>query len=378
MQSARVGTRTEKASTQGAGVEDQVASIAAAMSSAVYAPSTWPDALEALAKATGGWGGQLLGVRAGTLLFDHSGGIAPEVISEFEASGGADPAVNPRVKAVLERRGLLSEPDFIDEADRRRHPYYADFLTKVEAPFFGGASAAIGRDALGLLATLRTAKQGLPDSEQRALFDALLPHTVAAMRLQVALEEQAEKLVIGAFEAVSKAAILCDERGVIAAVTPAAEACLAEGAFVAQRSGALSAPNPGDDALLQEAIRAAAGAAGPVGGHGLLIRGRDGAGFIGAQVSALPRRPGWFGVSARVLVLLTERASSVEPALVRGAGLTPAESAVVQLLRRGASPREVARLRAASLSTVRSQMKAAYAKLGVNRLGQLIALLPEF
>jgi len=359
-------------------VEDQVASVAAAVASAVYAPSTWPEALEALARVTGAWGAHILAVRSGVLLFDHAGAIAPEVVAAFDAGGGADPAVNPRAKAVFSSSGMVSEPDFIDEADRRRHPYYADFLEKIECPFFAGIGGRIGRDAVGVLATPRTTSQGPPEVEQRRIFEGLWTHTLAAMRMQVALEQQAEKLVIGAFEAVSKAAILCDERGMVAAVTPMAEACLAEGVFVTQRFGVLAAPNPGDDVLLQEAIRAAGGGAGPVGGHNLLIRGRDGPGFIGAQVSALPQRSGWFGVSARVLVLLTERASSAEPALVRGAGLTPAESAVVQLLRRGASPQEIAELRHASLSTVRSQMKSAYAKLGVNRLGQLIALLPEF
>jgi DNA-binding CsgD family transcriptional regulator len=52
-------------------------------------------------------------------------------------------------------------------------------------------------------------------------------------------------------------------------------------------------------------------------------------------------------------------------------GLSHAETAVVRELLEGRSPREIARLRAASVHTVRNQIRSVHKKLGVSNISEL-------
>lgn len=52
-------------------------------------------------------------------------------------------------------------------------------------------------------------------------------------------------------------------------------------------------------------------------------------------------------------------------------GLSEAEAAVVRELLEGRSPREIARLRAVSVHTVRNQIRSVHRKLGVSNISEL-------
>ena len=96
------------------------------------------------------------------------------------------------------------------------------------------------------------------------------------------------------------------------------------------------------------------------------------------DVVPLPQRPHGFGYDPRALVVVrgTDRAPEHAKQLLRTAfRLTEAEAEVAMLLADGLLPEAIAASRGVSLGTVRTQIKAMHAKLGVHRRGELIAYL---
>ena len=82
--------------------------------------------------------------------------------------------------------------------------------------------------------------------------------------------------------------------------------------------------------------------------------------------------------SAQAVLLLHDpaRRNPALPAqLMEVYGLSPAEAQVAVALADGQSPADIARHRAASINTVRSQLASAMAKTAVSRQADLVALV---
>ena len=58
-------------------------------------------------------------------------------------------------------------------------------------------------------------------------------------------------------------------------------------------------------------------------------------------------------------------------------GLWPAEGRVATAIAEGASPEEVARSRRVSLTTVRTQLRGVFEKMGVRRQSEMVRMLLE-
>jgi DNA-binding CsgD family transcriptional regulator len=140
------------------------------------------------------------------------------------------------------------------------------------------------------------------------------------------------------------------------------------------RGGRLEARLPKDDALLTAAIGKAAGAIEPVA-SALFVHGSDGRAYelsIAAVSSNLQQR--------QVVIVLTDpdaRDLTLQGRLRVLYGLTPAEADIAIRLSEGASIEQLSDERSVSITTLRGQVKTAFAKLDCSRQSQLVAIVKQ-
>lgn len=299
--------------------EEQWLAVTDAFHNAALDGDGWDGALEGLARASGSQGGQLicLGENAAVPI-NIMTGIDPVFHEDFIACGGGDPQINPRVGAGMKAPVLqvLAESDFITPEE------FED----------GGAAIVSGTlDALGI------------------------------------------------------AAFVCDRAGVVRALTPSAEALVRSERGLQLRLGRLQALDPAQSRALNDAIGAAAVGQtrpGPSLHRTLVVRAEPGdLSPLVLDVIALPRRAYEFGFAPRVLVVARGRKTSDAQmiAVLRTTyDLTAAEAEVALQLCKGQSPATIAAARAVAVGTVRLQIKAVMAKVGVSRQAELVARLKQF
>lgn len=347
---------------------------------------SWYDALSALAKVTGSRSGQLIGVGSPDAVpFNLVTDVAPEWGRDFVASGGGDPQRNPLIGAALMTPvlGVITTAEFLPPEARRRNEFMQwqesryEFRTGCLTPLIKAPDMHVG------IGVLRTKSQGDIDPRQKAIFASLTPHVRAAVRTQIALEHQGATLISGAMEAMAQAVFICNARGAVKAMTPAAEALVSAGDALQLVNGMLGSSSAVETRALADAITVAArgdmrpGA--PVS-QTVLIRSRlDGPLLL--EVVPLPRRDHAFGFEPRALVIVRgakPAAARIKELLQSVYQLTAAEAEIALALVEGEAPKGIAFKRGVTVDTVRGQIRSIYAKVGVNRLNELTARVNAF
>jgi len=347
----------------------------------------WYAALDALARATGSRAGELIGLgSANTVPFNWVTDLGPEWVKDFIAVGGGDPAVNPFVRAgaplpVLEVR---SSEEFITAGERRSDRFLNEHVGRYDIPHVCLTPLVKDSGMLVGLAVMRSASQGEIPRAERDTFASIAPHVRAAVLTQMALEHQGAALVRSAMEALSLPVFVCDGKGRVRALTPAAEGLVTNGSGLRLAQGRLHGSTLAETKALSDAIdRAVLGLTRPGAplAQTVVVRAKDGSAPLALEVVALPRRAFEFGFGARVLVVAPRREAQGarrQVILRAGYGLTGAEADVALELGNGKTPERIAQERGVALGTVRAQIKAVYAKLHVNRQVELTAKLNQF
>lgn len=360
--------------------DDGWLSVADAFNAAGTGAGSWYDALNALAEVTGSRSSQLVGVGSSNAVpFNVVTGVPSEWERDFAASGGGDPQRNPIIGAALATPELnvVTTAQFLPAEVRRRNEFmqwqerHYELRTACLTPLIKDADMHVG------IAVLRTNKQGEIGARQRAVFASIAPHIRAAVRAQIAMEHQGAPLIAGAMEALSQAVFVCDARGTVKAMSPAAEA-LVLGGDLRLKNGVLGSSVAVESRALREAIAVAVrgvlrpGA--PAASSVLVTRGMDVPLMV--EVVPLPRRDFSFGFEPRALVVA--RGTKPAPARIKELlrmtyELTATEAEIVSALVGGEAPKTLAYKRGVAVGTVRSQIRSIYAKVGVTRLSELIA-----
>jgi len=209
---------------------------------------------------------------------------------------------------------------------------------------------------------------------------AYIRHTRGPGPLQLELrafnlaDSQGTALIEAMLAALGLAAFICDGRGAVRGMTPAAAQALERGRL-RLAEGRLMAPPGFDVAEMEAAITQAASAEAPAA---RIVVNRDRLEPAAAQVLDVIALPQQRPFEPRVVVVLRGRlpgTAELEAILARAFGLTAAEAEVAARLARGERREAIAAARRASLQTVRSQIKSIFSKLGVTREPQLVALL---
>jgi len=346
---------------------------------APYDPRLWTEALALIARAGGGWAGQLVGIAGGVPTFNVTSGFTDEANAKLEAYGGYDPARNPRMAIAFRRPSprVFGEDEFSTEAYRRSSPLFQEVFRAFDA-CFGAYAKMPARGAAGAVLTVaRSQRQGPAQRGDLDRLERLLPHIEASVRLQIAIEAQGAAMAAGVLGAVSIAAFFCDASGRLIAATPAGDAALATARHLRVRRGRLEACDRASDAELQAGLRRALGrdlspALSPIAMA--VLRASEGRPAV-ADIAPVPAPPNSFRSGAVAMISLgaSRPRSDARGLLRRAYGFTAAEAAVAESVARGERLGRIAERRGASIETVRNQLKAAFAKAGVESQIELAA-----
>jgi DNA-binding CsgD family transcriptional regulator len=328
-------------------------------------PGRWPDVLQRLGDQFGARGGLIqVGVEG-----RHRWVSSPEVVGIMEAfEAGGYHLGNPRIERALQRRdpGFMIDHDMMSHEAMAALPMFRDLLWPRG---WNVAAGTIIESSTG--EGIAMSLEGLPDEATArwaaSQMNGLRPAIARAIVLSQRLDIERAQTTVNALRLV----------GLPAAVTTADGRLLAANADFEALEPEIFRVSRGKLILVgaSEAAVAAAranGASIPVCGeldrrvvHVAPIRGRARDVFTGGQALFVAAPVG--GVSPLAPDLL-------------GAlfDLTPAEARVARHVAAGGLLEEMARARGASMNTLRSQLKAAMAKAGVNRQLELALLLATF
>lgn len=213
-----------------------------------------------------------------------------------------------------------------------------------------------------------------------AAFRALMPAARAAVRLRTALESVRVTGMMQSLDALGSAALLLDGRGRVIQASRAAEALLARGNALTVRAGRLVAADDDSGAVFARRLATALARARqcqPVTVDPVPLPARDGVAGLMVELQPLPVEREMFGTGAVLLALLKPWCddAALMATLRSHLGLTGAETEIALRLMSGEAPLAIARARGVAIATVRSQVQAVYAKLGVHHQTGLVARL---
>lgn len=363
-------------------MDGRILQLADGFADAAVDPSRWMDALQALAEATGSARGQLIGIGGDAAVpFNWVNDFPQHAFDEFVAMDGGSPLVNPRVAAALGSPVLAvrSEADYREVRPLLASDIYLDFCRDYDLPH--GCQTKLFESDGGLvgLAMLRREADGETEAQDRALFAAVAPYVRSAVRMQMALEKDAPRLVAGALDQVAAAVFICARDGQVLARTQAAQAIVDAGRLAISAGTLRLAHRAEQDSLVKAIARHGAPIPAPL--ETLTVQTGTAAALpLLLDIVALPRGPWTIDRSPRVLVIARGAGQwhSSAPAVLQALfALSPAEADVALRLARGQPRTEIAGERSASLETVRSQIKLIFAKLGIAREVELVAMLGQ-
>lgn len=133
------------------------------------------------------------------------------------------------------------------EEERRRLPFYSEFLERRDMSILVGIGFRVG-DQVWSLSGARSARQGMPSEKDRALLDRTQPHLRRIVRLAAMMAESRRRGAMDALSALGEAAVCVDRWGRAVQMTRGAVALMGNGVSV--RNGRLRF----DDAEAEHAV----------------------------------------------------------------------------------------------------------------------------
>lgn len=372
--------------------QDSLLDLVGAIHAAAADPdsSRWPQALARLGDALGGSGVIITDhVLPGTIADLACVRVAPEVPDYI--MGRLQGPANPLVSGLptLPQQVVLALDQVIAPDRLHRSPIYAPLYSLLQQLGLHHLLAAVldRSDGRALALSLsRHAARGPFTAEETSLLGRVLPHLAGAalVRRRLAGLLAAAEAPRDALELLDRGVILLDAAGRMAHANAVAANVLARrDGLAVDRAGCLVGARSDDTARLRRLIRAAAvagaGAGLEAGGVATLPRpqGRAyvvqvlplaGATDLAASVPYLACRP----EAALLLADPDARPAPPEHRLRQAYGLTRAEAALAARLVDGLSLAEAAGVLGIGRNTAKTQLKAVFAKLEVERQTALV------
>lgn len=276
---------------------------------APFRPNGWATAMQHLADVTRTRVAQLIGVGGPLQLplnllteqpHDPHGHISNPLLY--------GPA-NWRINTTKRPMTLEHEPHYNAYRERRGVSFYDDAVSDLDLPF--GCQSALLMDSRGIVGVslLRSSREGPCDAGVLDAFAYLTRQAQRAMRVHLALGEEASELMLGGLVGQPEATLLLDRYGNVCAMTQAAEALFDRAGDLQLDGHALRLADPAEDRALAAAFHrllASDGVRGPV--------------LHVCRIGCCPAQPGgrWRIVVARV------------PAVAHGFGFEPQLAVTVQ------------------------------------------------
>lgn len=357
-----------------------ILSVIDTLYAAALEPERWEEALAAVSEAVGAIGTSIIPVGGG------GGSIASRSLFDanmaYQQTWWRHDTPTSRILSRGLKPGAVGTDRLVmDEDEVKRDPFYQEFLRTYGIGSSLAALTPLGSGGLFSIAAQRSFNKDPYQREDVAVMATLSPHIGRALSVAMALTE-ARRMASDLAEAVERLAwgvILLDADGRARQVNATAIGLLGDGFAITHQRPRASLR--GDDARLQAAIKAALPESLLPMGGGVLIRRPSGGAPLYAEVVPIRSRPDSlevlsFGAGGAMLLIrsLAGETKSLAQHL-RTLGLTPAEARLAEAVGSGATLRAAADAHGIAYETARTHLRAVFAKLGIQRQADLVALV---
>lgn len=337
--------------------------------------STWCDLLGRVSEACGRQRGILMmwdaqQPYAQIALFHQNEASAAEAYSrEFYKVDPTGPAMEHRDQGVWYHDYLELGPERMS-----RSPYYQEFKRPHGMRGVSCLKLQHNENHSAYLSLLSNQDARDPHPDQQRMLDRITPHLVRASQMAnvvegLKLQLQTRQLLQ---EQHATPLWLVNGEGRVLFCNTAAEQRLGEPGFLLrQRNDRLSLNLPRMELLTL--MRQACGRAGPARPGWLRLPGAESVQLLVTPVKAEARFNLIHQQPLALVALLDGRPRA--QLLTELFQFTPAENRLAELIVRGQSPEECARCLGISINTVRSQLRALFAKTGTQKQAELVGLI---
>lgn len=361
------------------------ADLIGALYDSAIEPASWPVFFNLLNEATDCNAGTLMVLEPAqqTVRYNRFWGIEMAKLVEAEKRHGGDPTTT-FLYSLAEPGRDPDEPvvyrQVFDDAFLAKSPFYQEI-----SPGFGFDDAvavlALQRpNRLGFLVALRSDRKQRMTPQDIEVMRLLAPHVRRAMTISDVLDMRAmETAVLGAaMDAVAEGILLVDTDLHIIHANTAARAMLADGRPIRSIGGTLETADAAETGRLHAAVKAALPPSSldrPPGLGGVPL-------FTGptlAVAHVLPLNVGAIRIPAKAVAAIFVTHDPQPPNVMGGIGavynLTAAEQRLAAILADGTPLSAAAEQLKVSVNTAKTHASRIYAKTGVTRHAELVALL---
>lgn len=330
--------------------------------------------MEIASEVTGGDGAAMFPISGRLPLLPHCRRIA-ESLSTYVSDGWINRDERYRSLSTIVKKGVATDLDFMTVEELDRHPYYQEFLARHGLRWFAGVLVSSGNDrwCLSIQRSIKTGPFSREEQLQLAKLSASLSSAAAIAR---AVGFSAAKVALEAFELSGTAIVLLNRAGEAIRLNRCAEQLLGNGLRV-EKKKLLADTRSATEALdraLHRLIWLNLGAAlmPPVRLQ------RDGKQPLLAYPLKLSSMSENIFADAQALLVLVDLENHERPPeanLQSLFGLSLAESRLASRVATGEPIDKVADELQISKETARNHLKSIFAKTGVHRQAEFVALL---
>lgn len=339
---------------------------------AAVVPDGWRNVITDLSDRFGCKGGLLFTGKPDSVRW-LGAGQSEQIMADFIAAGWV--ARNDRVPRLIAMKhaGFITDTDVYSHSELSAHPMYNEFL--IPRGVYAAAATAI-QGAAGDMLIFSIEGFSDYDAARRAIpfLDGLRSHLARASMLASQFHLERAKAATAALQMIGVPAAFISASGRIRAVNRLFEPMI--GTSILDTTGGVRLADSEANKRLQ-GVRDSA-RAGFVQGLSLPLRLPDDGKVVVLHVLPVMGQARDVFLDGGMILLLTGAGQASPPGaevLQALFDLTPAEARLARALANGASLDETAARLEVRVSTVRSQLKSLFAKLGVHRQAELVAML---
>ena len=347
------------------------------ISRAAFGLAAWDEAMASFAAATGSRTGQLIGIGTPSgIQYNVMTETDPAALATFVEVGGADPHINSRMRVGLFAPEMVAFDDrsLTPDLDASRSPDFGAWITDNRMGYCKLINIRKDENLIIGAGVIRDPAQGEMSREQEKTFDLLALALRNAVDLQLALEGDQIQLVAQSFESLAKPIFICNVGGQIVAMSPQAEAMLAEGHWLTVRLNRLLPAYAKDAGQFESAFQRAVD---PLGSGSSVVIHDAGGAPMHVLLRPLPVTERLRLTRAVIVVpsVVSDQTERLATLAQQVFALTKTESRIAALIAHGQSPNAIAKATGIAPSTVRSHLKRIFAKTGVHGQVELGSLL---
>jgi DNA-binding CsgD family transcriptional regulator len=341
---------------------------------AAHIPELWPALLDQLSELTDAWGGMLF-----TATPEATRWVASPQTTDFFAQflGAGWMAKNPLVERGVRRdhAGFLTDLDLFTHDELDAEPMY-DYMRRIGGGWHLGTAIAVPNGDTLVVNIERRHTQGAFLREQAEQLDLYRPHLARAALLAARYTQRRYETAVGDLETLGLAAAAVSLRGNLIACNARFQALMP--ALVQDGPSGLVVSHQPAQAQVQTYLARTRLAGDTTSGASIPIPAALERGP--AILHLVPVSGAARDIFARTACLVVVTAAETErlpsSRVVQGLfDLTPAEARVARDIARGLGVPEAAVQAGVTEGTIRSQLKAVFAKTGTSRQAELAALL---